>query len=89
MTDESISQTLDLSHSPSSNFAVRISLYLALTSVVIDASICVSETSSEMNNVAISLGRKSYISMYLELRYIVHFAASSISSTVTDTTTTL
>lgn len=72
MTDESISQAFDLSHSPSPNFAVRISLYLALTSVVIDASICVSETSSEMSNVAISLSRKSYVSMYLEPRYTLY-----------------
>lgn len=64
------------------NFAVRISLYLARIPAVIDASICVSETSSEMSNVAISPGRKSYVSMSRTSLYI---AASSISSTVTDT----
>lgn len=68
LTDSS-HKVLDPSRSPSSDLAVRISLYLARTPAVIDASICVSGTSGEMSNVAISTSRKSYVSMYLEPRY--------------------
>lgn len=52
-----------------SSYSRRISYYLGRFLPVIDATICVSEKPSEMTNVAISIARKLYVSMYLDPRY--------------------
>lgn len=49
-----------------SPYSRRIGYYLGRFLSVIDATICVSERPSEMTNVAISVARKLYVSMYLD-----------------------
>lgn len=57
---------------PRKNFSLSRSRSL----VVIDASICISATSGEMTNVAISPGRKLYVSMHIEPRYTAVYPTS-------------